>query len=423
MNTETTGSTIILTRNFTHVPADGATAVTFTATVTDSNNIPVSGAFINWSQGVAEHATITPSVNVTDSNGKALAQVTNKYAEEVTISASTDDTISNLVIAHFESIDRKPKYIALSVDRRAAEANGHAAIILTAIVTDDDNQPVSGATVNWHHNSSHAVLANLGDVPTVITDKNGRAVATLIDDASETVSLYATAAIGPTAVTSDALDVSFFPYRAKLTASLNRDSAPADGISSIIATITLTDNLQNPVPNARISWQQWQGGYIQAVANKVYTDVNGQVTIIFTATTADTYEIQAIADAHAYIPYNQENLNTRLASNSLVLSYTSVTHPGSVPAKITVTTNSTTDPADINLMATVTDANNIPVPGVPVAWRCSGPANDFNIDHISNITDSEGKVYLTLTGTAEEKLIMIATVGSITSLPMIITLA
>jgi adhesin/invasin len=69
-------------------PADGASAITVQATVTDANNAPVAGAVVNFS---ATAGTLAQAQATTDANGQAVASLTNTTPGPVTLTAILGD--------------------------------------------------------------------------------------------------------------------------------------------------------------------------------------------------------------------------------------------------------------------------------------------------------------------------------------------
>ncbi len=69
-------------------PADGVSAITLQASVTDANNAPVAGAVVNFS---ATAGTLAQAQATTDANGQAVASLTNTVVGPVTLTAILSD--------------------------------------------------------------------------------------------------------------------------------------------------------------------------------------------------------------------------------------------------------------------------------------------------------------------------------------------
>ncbi len=69
-------------------PADGVSAISIQANVTDANNAPVAGAVVNFS---ATAGTLAQAQVITDANGQAIAILTNTTVGSVTLTAILGD--------------------------------------------------------------------------------------------------------------------------------------------------------------------------------------------------------------------------------------------------------------------------------------------------------------------------------------------
>lgn len=406
----------------TTVLANGTDEVMLTATVTvtDSNNTPVPNVAINWGQDITTHAVFHPASSITAADGSAITRLTNTSPELVSAIATTETSSTSILDVTFEMITVIPAFITLSANSLNVTPTVSTELTLTATVLDKNNMPVPDAVVTWNHTSTHATLAQNSST----TDAKGRAIVILKDTIAETFSLDASINVGSAVVTSNPLDVTFYPIPTNLTLSADRISTQANGANSCSLTATLTNSIGEPIPNAELNWATYIENFPgeqpkgASFSYPQYTNADGQVIAQVADTVPETFIVYAYmgpVGGGGVVP----------VSNHVTLTFTDVNAPGSIPAQLTMVTTQTSAPADgttsITLTATVTDINNIPVPNALVHWMYTGSTNHTHIVQSAKFTDSEGKARLTLTNTIAETISIFVSTHYHNSLPLTIT--
>ncbi|WP_198138748.1 Ig-like domain-containing protein [Erwinia typographi] len=185
----------------TNIPANGVALSTITALVQDANANPVSGVKVTFS--INGKATLNQLSAITDSNGFAKVNLTSTVAGSSTVSAVTDydktvQTVSVIFIADLNSarVDN-----LTATPAQGIAANGIASSTLTALVKDADDNPVSGATVNFtitdsakNQSQSTAITGYNGIATTLVNstvsgNSTVRATIEKSDDVGKTVSV------------------------------------------------------------------------------------------------------------------------------------------------------------------------------------------------------------------------------------------
>lgn len=129
--------------------ADGNTAVTWTATITDANDNALNGVTVNWSADNS-NVVLSSASSVTKESGEATISATSMKSGEVTMTAS----ITTPAVQHRANVVNFTGDVNTArVDKLVANTDHVAAnttsVIYTATVLDINNNPVNGATVTW----------------------------------------------------------------------------------------------------------------------------------------------------------------------------------------------------------------------------------------------------------------------------------
>ncbi|MHA6306824.1 Ig-like domain-containing protein [Hafnia paralvei] len=370
-------------------PANGTTPNAVTVTVKDSNGAPVSKVNVTLS---ADKSTVlfgstlkakSPKVSKafqTNSEGSLTVAFTDTVAESVLLTATLDNANTKTGIAKFIADSHTAKISALTVTSGAV-ANGTATNQATATVVDANGNPLSGVEVTWSQDGS----ALLGASPK--TDANGQTTVTFTDTKAQTVNITATvnnsSLSKPSTFIGDSGSV-------KVSALTVTSGAVANGTATNQATATVVDANGNPLSGVEVTWSQ-DGSALLGASPK--TDANGQTTVTFTDTKAQTVNITATVN-----------------NSSLSKPSTFVGDSGSAKVSaLTVTSGAVANGTATNqATATVVDANGNPLSGVEVTWSQDGSAQLGT----SPKTDANGQATVTFTDTKAQTVNITATVNN-----------
>lgn len=233
-----------LSSNKLTLTANGKDQAELKIVVTDTNGNPLSGVVVALSN--TSKAVITPSRPVTGTDGVASASLTTLYAGPVELSASLDKggqkTLSLTAVS-----DEKTADVTVKANAASATVGQAQPITLTATVVDENNNPVSGASVVWH--TSHNQLSESVSQ----TNQDGNATVELTGTQASTTMVNAVLFNGRKGSTQ----VIFRPGEPVTDhsqLSVSPQSITADGKSQALASFILRDEWDNPVPGKTISW-------------------------------------------------------------------------------------------------------------------------------------------------------------------------
>ncbi|WP_415838467.1 Ig-like domain-containing protein [Rahnella bruchi] len=376
----------------TQVLANGTDAVTWTVTVKDANQNPISNMAVNWGSDNAD-VTLASGSTPTGTDGVAKVTATSIKTADVVMTAS--------LTAPARSINAsKVSYIAdagtaqlstVTADKTQALANGADLITLSTKVTDAKGNVLSGAPVNWSVDPASGILS----AATTTTDGQGIATVTL---ASASVSQdIVTASVNGIRAASASLDFTADATTAHLSSLVaDKTAAVVAGKDTVNLTATVVDANNHPVTGVAVNWSSDNGsgkftpasGVTNAsgVATAKFTETKAQTTVV-TATTAGgskTQSLEVIADSA-----------TANFSTAVVASKAQALANGSDAVTWT---------------ATVQDANQNPINNMAVTWS----SDNASVTPASSNTQTNGSGVATVTATSTKvaDTVMTATLTS-----------
>lgn len=171
-----------------------------------------------------------------------------------------------------------------------ADDSSSATIIVT--LRDNVSTPVSGKTVTLTQTATaHSTITTVSNT----TDVYGQAIFTVKDATAETVTYTATDATDGITVTQTAQVIFSAPVSASLsTVVANATSAPADGTTLVIITVSLKDGSGSPVRGKSVTLGQNSGA--SSVISTVIgvTSESGQAAFTVKDATAETVTYTAV---------------------------------------------------------------------------------------------------------------------------------
>ncbi len=258
--------------------ADGATANTLRARVTDAFGNALAGQTVSVSAG--NSATVAPAV-ITEPDGTVEISVTSQTAGTSAVTATINNhSLSQSVM--FVADVRTAQIADLVVIKDGSVADGSTANTLRARVTDAFGNMLAGQTVS--------VLADNGatTAPTVITEPDGTVEISVTSQTAGTSAVTATINSS-----SQSRDVTFIgDIRTAQIASLEvaQDNAVADGTMANTLQVKVTDANGNALAGQTVSVLADNGA---TIVPTVTTQPDGTVEISVTSQTAGISTVTA----------------------------------------------------------------------------------------------------------------------------------
>ncbi|HAU4331310.1 TPA: molybdenum cofactor biosynthesis protein, partial [Citrobacter freundii] len=223
------------------------------------------------------------------------------------------------------------------------------------------------------------------------TDANGHVSVNFTDTVAETAQITAT--LGGSSQTEPSKFVADAATAVVSTLVIDQDGSVANGSAANTATATVLDANNNPVAGAAVAWTADKGTV--RFGTQDTTDANGQVSVTFTDTVAETAQITATLGGSSQTSPSRFNGDI----TSAVVSTLTIDTDGSAA------NGSTANVAT----ATVLDANNNPVSGAAVTWSADKGTVSFGTQ---GTTDANGHVSVNFTDTVAETVQITAKLGS-----------
>ncbi len=219
---------LLVSNNFQR--ADGEAAITLTVIARNANNAPVSDVAINLVSR-SDTAFFDALSGTTGENGRFTTTVTNSVAESVEVTATAGGVQAQPVTVAFvdSTVDPRVSTVSLIVTNNSQPANGRDQIILTVIVRNAQNAPLSDVQVNLVSTSDFALFEALSGT----TGKNGRFSTTVTSTVAETFIVTAKAG----GAQADSASVTFAAPVGEIVLRASSAVLPANDTSTITITI------------------------------------------------------------------------------------------------------------------------------------------------------------------------------------------
>lgn len=246
--------------------ADGSSANTIKAVVTDKDGNPVSGQTVSFT--VSAGASITTTQGITDTQGVATASVTSTTAGTYTVTAAVNGSSKTVLTRFIADINTAHFTPPPVVTGDNAVANGKDTIGVDFVVKDAYGNPVADQDV--------IITTSNGAMPakiTVKTDSNGMAHVDISKTSPGTADVTAELK-GAMTQTS----VNFIDPIATITVTGDVNTYPAVGVA-LKAAYTCVSNCAST-----ISWA-WQ--IETAAGSGVFADIPGATTDTYTPVRSD----------------------------------------------------------------------------------------------------------------------------------------
>ncbi|THK04164.1 invasin [Escherichia coli] len=258
--------------------ADGATANTLRARVTDAFGNALAGQTVSVTAG--NGATVAPTV-ITEPDGTVEISVTSQTAGISTVTASINSSSLSRDVTFIADV-RTAQIAELVVIKDGSEADGSTANTLRARVTDAFGNALAGQTVS--------VLADNGatTAPTVITEPDGKVE---ISVTSQTAGVSAvTASINNSSLSQNVMFIADIRTAQIAELVVIKDGSEADGATANTLRVRVTDAFGNALDGQTVSVLADNGA---TVAPTVTTKPDGTVEISVTSQTAGISAVTA----------------------------------------------------------------------------------------------------------------------------------
>ncbi|MDE2846703.1 MAG: Ig-like domain-containing protein [Gemmatimonadota bacterium] len=294
----------------------GAT-VQLTATVRDQRNNVMSGQTITWSSGDAAVATVS---------GTGLVTAVGNGMSEITAQAGDAMGTAAITVTVFEPVATS---ITIEPDAHTLEAIG-ATVQLTATVLDQRGNEMMDEAVTW----------SSGDEAIAMVDEKG--LVTAVANGMAEITARSGDVVGTAAITVAA----FMPVATSIL--VEPDAHTLEAIDATVQlTATVLDQRENAMMDATVTWSSGDESVATVDANGLVTAVgNGMAEI--TAQAGD-----AMGSAAITVSQVPANISIEVDAEATTLTEIGQT---------------------LQLMASVSDSNDVPIAEPDVKWRSSDEA-------------------------------------------------
>ncbi len=319
---------IILEADDSSILADGLASTTLTVFAADILGNAVNNGLINIA---TSSGTLSDSVLITNSIGQASFNITSSVSTidvpaDITCASDANPSVTDSITIEFRGIT-----LGVTASPNQIAADGQSTATLTGVLQESTTgNPIDNRSVSWS--------TTLGIIPaTSVTNNLGITTTTL-----NSVSITGTAVITATAGVSATDSVEFLAtLPTAIAVSATETSLLADGESTTLISVLLTDTLDAPVASQNINLT-WDYGLLNSAI--ITTDIDGTAEFIYTSgvsTTDRTAVITAAADGFPAVADSVEITNRGL-NMTVVADPLQIRADGSSGSTITIQLSETT---------------------------------------------------------------------------------
>ncbi|MFV8800229.1 Ig-like domain-containing protein [Yersinia sp. LJYL362] len=274
---------------------------------------------------------------------------------------------------------------SVSIATPSITANAADKTKLEVQVTDALGHPVPGVEVKWVSDLNSPGLEHV----TSITNEHGIAEnafsSTVTGTANITVQVGTEAPVSAGAIEIKADNSTMTVKATDFTVTTTTAQAVANGKDTTIYKVKVTDKQGNVVPGAAVEWSSNIGSFVQG-STTTTTDANGETSIEFVSTKAETAKVTATVGGK---PYNAGEVVFIADRQSAQITLLPV-------SKNSAAANGTDS---ITLNAKVIDANGNPIKNEGIVWTVPGHKVSFVPATGMTQTNDLGETQITLTST------------------------
>ncbi len=379
--------------------ANGAEQIVVTATLKDANGNPVAGEAVTFPDVAG--LTIVARNTETNVDGQVIADITSIMANTYAVSASYKNQqrfIDIIFEAPIGTPDITHPGSTLTQTGSPALANGVAQVVVTATLSDEYGNPMSGHTITFPPVSGLSITPRNSE-----TNEHGQVIADVTSLRATTYAVTAQFSDKSRSVditfTGDGSTAEFGNPEAGLSVTL--DNAPANGRDANVVTATITDVNGNPVANELVTFSVPDDSVILAVDNGGQTNSAGQITASLRSNQVGTYAV--------YATHKEKKLGVNVAfiadagnasldnvHSKLIVTVNNATVSSDNCARISITGVSL-DNCDYNqIQVTLADQIGNPVPNQYIAFSSPTGLLKIRPQH-QGVTDENGILMVQIT--------------------------
>jgi adhesin/invasin len=377
------------TASTSEVVADGKSFATLTGIVKDANGNLVEEAAVTFKAPAT--GTLSQSSAVSDSEGKVVITIASEIAgiHETKASTKYGPEGKNAAVS-FIADKKTAKVTDIMMSANIPLANGKDQSVLTAVVQDANDNPVSDVDVTFTLNGK-ATPNQL----TARTDSSGYATITLTSTVagSNTVTANTESVKDSQTITAEFYADATTARVASLTAT-PAEGVLADGVAVSTITALITDAYDNPVTDAVVTFSA--PGTLSE--GQVQTDSAGLAITTVSSTQAMTMEVMASTNDVS------KTLEVTFIGDSKTAFVDSVTASPATGIAIDFRSEVT-----VKVTAVVKDANGNPVKGVKITFKSS--LGDVGMAW-GTTTDAKGKSTATIASSVAGSKTITATIDN-----------
>lgn len=275
------------------VPADGTSVATVSVTLLSASGQPISGHDVSLSPQGSSSAVVTPVSGIaTNGSGQVYFNVTDTSVQTVTfnvIDTTASVTLGRQATVIFQKPSTEAAQSTISASPVLLAGNGSASSTVTVTLVNN-SLPVVGADVTLQTASNSAVI----QATSPITNSSGVATFSVSDTSAESVVLSAYDSTNSVAITASVtLTFTAVPSEQQSsTLQVNSTTAPDNGITPIVATVTLM-NGTTPIANHEVALSISAGSHAVVNPEPSVTGVNGEATFSVTDLSAEQVTLKA----------------------------------------------------------------------------------------------------------------------------------
>ena len=359
--------------------ADGSTANTLRARVTDAFGNALAGQTVSVTAG--NGATVSPTV-ITGPDGTVEISVTSQTAGASTVTASINSSSLSRNVTFVADV-RTAQIAVLEVTQDYAVADGSTANTLRARVTDAFGNALAGQTVSVTAGNGATVS------PTVITGPDGTVEISVTSQTAGASTV--TASINSSSLSRNVTFVADVRTAQIAVLEVTQDYAVADGSTANTLRARVTDAFGNALAGQTVSVTAGNGA---TVSPTVITGPDGTVEISVTSQTAGVSAVTA-------------TINNSTASQNVM--FIADVRTAKIADLVVTRDNSVADGAMANtLQVKVTDANGNTLAGQTVSVLADNSATTAP----TVITEPDGTVEISVTSQTAGTSTVTATINS-----------
>ncbi|WLI75223.1 Ig-like domain-containing protein [Kosakonia sp. H02] len=352
--------------------------------VADALGNPLPGMAIQFVPGIPVNVTLAQAL--TDAQGEAKTTLTSRRAGSFNATAKLVGTRHTAQVRATFMPDGNTAQLPdenLVISPDGALANGIATNGVTATVVDANDNPISGVAVSFSASNGATLAATSG-----VTGADGQVRTTVVSNKAGVYTVNAT--VNGRVISKSTVFVADAATAQITDANLVVDTndAVANGTAVNGITAIVTDAKGNRLSGVRVEFIVSAGAVLSSAQG--LSDQDGKVTTRVTSLRAGRYTVTA--KVAATTPSKEVNFIADTATATI----TSVLLDGGVIDKNANASD------NFIYKATVKDANNNPVSGLPVHWvQDKGATVNFTSQ---SVTDSAGVAAVVLQSTYQEAL-------------------